>query len=171
MVVSLKKFSQDESAVSPYIYHSILGHAVHDVQLEANLPQEFSAPNLPCLNRSQMDAVKHALQRPLSLIQGPPGTGKTVSSATILYQLVKQRRGRVLFCAPSNTAVNQLCETVNKTGVKIVSVSATSREAMETSLSHLALHNQIKNVEGGMELQSLQLLADTGELSTSDRKR
>ena len=34
-----------------------------------------------------MYAVKHALQRPLSLIQGPPGTGKTVTSATIIYQV------------------------------------------------------------------------------------
>ena len=53
----------------------------------AHLPKHFSAPNLPELNRSQVYAVRHALQRPLSLIQGPPGTGKTVTSATIVYQL------------------------------------------------------------------------------------
>ena len=57
----------------------------------------------------QVYAVKHALQRPLSLIQGPPGTGKTVTSATTTYQLVKHI-GPVLVCAPSNTAVDQLCE-------------------------------------------------------------
>ena len=35
------------------------------------------------------------------MIQGPPGTGKTVTSATILYQLVKQHGGPVLVCAPN----------------------------------------------------------------------
>jgi regulator of nonsense transcripts 1 len=58
--------------------------------------------------------VKHALQRPLSLIQGPPGTGKTVTSATIIYQLVRLHGGPVLVCAPSNTAVDQLTEKIHK---------------------------------------------------------
>jgi regulator of nonsense transcripts 1 len=129
-------------------------------------------PNLPDLNRSQVSAVKHALQRPLSLIQGPPGTGKTVTSATILYKLVKQHGGPVLVCAPSNTAVDQLCEKVHKTGLKVVRVCAKSREALETPVAHLALHNQIKKVEGSLELQKLQLLKEeTGELSSSDEKR
>ena len=35
----------------------------------SHLPKHFSAPNLPDLNRSQVYAVRHALQRPLSLIQ------------------------------------------------------------------------------------------------------
>jgi len=64
----------------------------------------------------QVYAVKHALQRPLSLIQGPPGTGKTVTSATIIYQLVRLHGGPVLVCAPSNTAVDQLTEKIHKYG-------------------------------------------------------
>lgn len=68
---------------------------------------------------SQVYAVKHALQRPLSLIQGPPGTGKTVTSATIVYQLVRQGGGPVLVCAPSNTAVDQLTEKIHRTGLKV----------------------------------------------------
>lgn len=63
--------------------------------------------------------MKHALQRPLSLIQGPPGTGKTVTSATIVYQLVKQSGGAVLVCAPSNIAVDQLTEKIHRTGLKV----------------------------------------------------
>ena len=50
------------------------------------------------------------------MIQGPPGTGKTVTSATVLYQLVKQHSGPVLVCVPSNTAAdNSACdnETTN----------------------------------------------------------
>lgn len=62
------------------------------------------------------------------LLPGPPGTGKTVTSATIIYQLVKLQAWPVLVCAPSNTAVDQLCEKVHKTELKGVRVSAESRE-------------------------------------------
>jgi hypothetical protein len=37
-------------------------------------------------------------------------------------------------------------------------VCAKSREGLDTSVSHLALHNQIKNLESSGELQKLQLL-------------
>ena len=47
-------------------------------------------------------------------LQGPPGTGKTVTSATIVYQLVKQHGGPVLVCAPSNTAVDQVKQIRSK---------------------------------------------------------
>jgi len=172
MQAALRKFAVDDSSVSAYIYHRLLGHEVDDVLFRCHLPRHFSAPNLPDLNRSQVYAVKHALQRPLSLIQGPPGTGKTVTSATILYQLVKQHGGPVLVCAPSNTAVDQLCEKIHKTGLKVVRVCAKSREAIDTPVAHLALHNQIKNMEGSLELQKLlQLKEETGELSVSDEKR
>ena len=69
MQAALKKFAVDDSSVSTYIYHRLLGHEVEDVQFRCNLPRHFSADNLPDLNRSQVFAVKHALQRPLSLIQ------------------------------------------------------------------------------------------------------
>jgi len=172
MQTALKKFAVDDSSVSAYIYHRLLGHEVDDVLFRTHLPRHFSAPNLPDLNRSQVYAVKHALQRPLSLIQGPPGTGKTVTSATIIYQLVKLHGGPVLVCAPSNTAVDQLCEKVHKTGLKVVRVCAKSREALDTPVAHLALHNQIKKLEGNNEFSKLQMLKEeTGELSSSDEKR
>ena len=97
------------------------------------------------------------------MIQGLPGTGKTVTSATILYQLVKQHGGPVVVCAPSNTAVDQLCEKVHMTELKVVRVCAKSREAIDTPVSHLALHNQIKKMEGSLELQKLQQLKPQGK--------
>ena len=172
MQASLKKFAVDDSSVSTYIYHKLLGHEVEDVLFRCQLPRHFSAPNLPDLNKSQVYAVKHALQRPLSLIQGPPGTGKTVTSATIVYQLVKQHGGPILVCAPSNTAVDQLTEKIHQTGLKVVRVCAKSREAIDSPVSHLALHNQIRNMDSYSELRKLQQLKDeTGELSSSDEKR
>ena len=71
-----------------------------------------------------------------------------MTSATIVYQLVKQNGGPVLVCAPSNTAVDQLTEKIDKTVLKIVRVCAKSREAIESPVTHLALHNQIKNLPG-----------------------
>ncbi|KAK9694069.1 AAA domain [Popillia japonica] len=172
MQLALKKFAVDDSSVSPYIYHRLLGHEVEDVLFRCHLPKHFSAPNLPDLNRSQVYAVKHALQRPLSLIQGPPGTGKTVTSATIVYQLVKQNGGPVLVCAPSNTAVDQLTEKIHRTSLKVVRLCAKSREAIDSPVSFLALHNQIRKMETNTELQKLQQLKDeTGELSSVDEKR
>lgn len=172
MQLSLRKFAVDDTSVSGYIYHRLLGHEVEEVLFRCHLPKHFSAPNLPDLNRSQVYAVKHALQRPLSLIQGPPGTGKTVTSATIVYQLVKQSGGPVLVCAPSNIAVDQLTEKIHKTGLKVVRLCAKSREAIDSPVSFLALHNQIRNMDAATELQKLQQLKDeTGELSSVDEKR
>lgn len=174
MQAALRKFAVDDSSVSPYIYHRLLGHVEVDELIfrHIHLPKQLSAPNLPTLNNSQQYALKHALQRPLSLIQGPPGTGKTVTSATIVYQLVKQTGGTVLVCAPSNTAVDQLTEKIHKTGLKVVRLCAKSREAIDSPVSFLALHNQIRNLEDNGELQKLQQLKEeTGELSSADEKR
>uniref|UniRef100_A0A8C1YGQ9 UPF1 RNA helicase and ATPase n=1 Tax=Cyprinus carpio TaxID=7962 RepID=A0A8C1YGQ9_CYPCA len=90
MQSALKTFAVDETSVSGYIYHKLLGHEVEDVIIKCQLPKRFTAQGLPDLNHSQVYAVKTVLQRPLSLIQGPPGTGKTVTSATIVYHLARQ---------------------------------------------------------------------------------
>ncbi|XP_055910009.1 regulator of nonsense transcripts 1 homolog [Eupeodes corollae] len=175
MLRALKVFAMDRNSVSHYIYAHLLGHGRPDGWddvFRGPVPKLFSAPNLPDLNRSQVYAVKHAIQRPLSLIQGPPGTGKTVTSATIVYQLVKQNGGTVLVCAPSNTAVDQLTEKIHRTNLKVVRVCAKSREAIDSPVSFLALHNQIRNMETNVELKQLQQLKDeTGELSRADEKR
>lgn len=172
MQSALKTFAVDETSVWGYIYHKLLGHEVEDVVIKCSLPKRFSAPSLPELNHSQVYAVKTVLQRPLSLIQGPPGTGKTVTSATVVYHLSKQNQGQVLVCAPSNIAVDQLTEKIHKTGLKVVRLCAKSREAIDSPVSFLALHNQIRNMDSMPELQKLQQLKDeTGELSSTDEKR
>ena len=88
-----------------------------------------------------------------------------MTSATIIYQLARQQgSGPVLVCAPSNTAVDQLTEKVALTGLKVVRICAKSREAIDTPVAHLALHNQTRNLAGFGELRKLQQLKDeTGE--------
>eukprot|EP00112_Aurelia_sp_Birch-Aquarium-sp1_P011569 Seg243.2 transcript_id=Seg243.2/GoldUCD/mRNA.D3Y31 product="Regulator of nonsense transcripts 1" protein_id=Seg243.2/GoldUCD/D3Y31 len=172
MQAAMKTFAVDETSVSGYIYHKLLGHDVEEQNVKCTLPKRFSAPGLPELNHSQVYAVKTVLQRPLSLIQGPPGTGKTVTSATTVYHLAKQGLGQVIVCAPSNIAVDQLTEKIHKTGLKVVRVCAKSREAIDSPVSFLALHNQVRNLDSMPELQKLQQLKDEqGELSSADEKR
>jgi regulator of nonsense transcripts 1 len=131
MQSALKTFAVDETSVSGYIYHKLLGHEVEDVIIKCQLPKRFTAQGLPDLNHSQVCvgsprpsggllpcalhlahpaawlqvyAVKTVLQRPLSLIQGPPGTGKTVTSATIVYHLARQGMGPC-WCAHPATSL------------------------------------------------------------------
>lgn len=62
------------------------------------------------LNPPQQEAVRFALAAPdVAILHGPPGTGKTTTLAEIVYQAV-ERGDRVLACAPSNTAVDNLLE-------------------------------------------------------------
>ncbi|KAG0018355.1 ATP-dependent helicase NAM7 [Entomortierella chlamydospora] len=165
-------FAVDESSVSGYIYHRLLGHEVESQILKTQMPKRFSAPNLPELNHSQVFAVKSVLQKPLSLIQGPPGTGKTVTSASLVYHLAKMNMGQVLVCAPSNVAVDQLTEKINATRLKVVRMTAKSREALDSPVKALTLHEQVINNDTNPELQKLiQLKNEQGELSSSDEKK
>ena len=70
---ALKVFAIDDTSVTGYIYHKLLGHPAEE-QLIANpkMPDkdDFTAPGLPPLNESQVQAVASVLQRPMSLIQG-----------------------------------------------------------------------------------------------------
>ncbi|CAG8512348.1 11996_t:CDS:2 [Cetraspora pellucida] len=133
---------------------------------------EFSAPNLPELNHSQVYDMKSVLQKPLSLIQGPPRTGKTVTSATIAYHLAKMNPDQVLVCALSNIAVDQLTEKIHATGLKVVCLTAKSHEALDSPVLFLTLHEQIHNNDTNVELQKLiQLKTEQEELSSSDKKK
>ena len=50
---------------------------------------------------------------------------------------------QVLVAAPSNVAVDQLAEKIEKTGLKVVRIAAKSREAIASSMEHLTLHYQV----------------------------
>lgn len=172
MQVAMKTFAVDEMSLSGFIYHKILGHEIDMQILKTQMPKRFSVPGLPELNHSQVSAVKSVLQKAFSLIQGPPGTGKTVTSASIVYHLAKMNPGQVLVCAPSNVAVDQLAEKIHITGLKVVRVTAKSREALDSPISFLTLHEQVNNNDTNTELQKLiQLKTEQGELSSSDEKK
>ena len=66
---ALKAFAIDDTSVTGYIYHMLLGHAVEEQHISAKLPPDYEVEGLPPLNESQEAAVASVLQRPLSLIQ------------------------------------------------------------------------------------------------------
>ena len=68
------------------------------------------------LNPSQQNAVEFAMSaNDIAIIHGPPGTGKTTTVVEIIRQAVANGE-RVLACAPSNTAVDNLLERLVAAG-------------------------------------------------------
>ncbi|KAF1777274.1 P-loop containing nucleoside triphosphate hydrolase [Phytophthora cactorum] len=176
MQAAMKTFAVDDTSLTGYLYHKILGHdvGVQALRIPRSVGTHFSAPGLPELNTFQMEAVKGVLEQPLSLIQGPPGTGKTVTSASIVFHMSKQNMGQVLVTAPSNIAVDHLTMKISATGLRVVRLAAKSREAVASSVEHLSLHAMIKSLDSPdkADLRKLmQLKDDQGELSSQDEKR
>lgn len=60
------------------------------------------------LNKSQRNAIVSALSRRVCLIQGPPGTGKTITTAHLISAHVRLCGRKVLACASSNVATDNL---------------------------------------------------------------
>jgi hypothetical protein len=54
MQAALKSFAVDDTSVSGYLYHKLLGHEVQAQTLRVVLPKRYSAPGLPELNHSQV---------------------------------------------------------------------------------------------------------------------
>ncbi|WP_146578054.1 AAA domain-containing protein [Neorhodopirellula pilleata] len=79
------------------------------------------------LNPPQRDAVAFALLADdFAIIHGPPGTGKTTTLAEIIAQAV-DRGERVLACAASNTAVDNLLERLQRLVPYVVRVGHPAR--------------------------------------------
>ena len=79
------------------------------------------------LNPSQCEAIQFALSaRDLAIIHGPPGTGKTTSVVAFIREAVL-RGEKVLACAPSNTAVDNLLERLAVCGQRVVRVGHPAR--------------------------------------------
>lgn len=170
----LKEFAADETSVSGYIYHKLLGHEIDNVSFKADPPANLSIPGVGELNTSQLAAVTSVLRSPLSLIQGPPGTGKTVVSTTIVYHINRMTKESVLVCAPSNVAADQLADRLNKTGLNVVRLAAKSREfVLSDSIKEISLGSLVKSAQGvSPELLKLQQLKDElGELSDRDGRK
>lgn len=72
------------------------------------------------LNEPQRAAIELALAaEDVAVIHGPPGTGKTTTVVEFIRQAI-QRGQKVLACAPSNLAVDNLCERLIAAGENVL---------------------------------------------------
>jgi superfamily I DNA and/or RNA helicase len=87
-------------------------------------------PYLPldsALNPSQQEAVRFALAaQDVAILHGPPGTGKTTAVVELIRQAIR-RGDRVLACAPSNLAVDNLLERLVAAGERVVRLGHPAR--------------------------------------------
>ncbi len=101
----------------------LLGEREPTFQKNVKIPTEISQR----LNPSQHQAIRHALAaNDLAIIHGPPGTGKTTTVVEVIRLLVA-RGERVLACAPSNTAVDNLLERLLAIGEPAVRLGHPAR--------------------------------------------
>lgn len=97
-----------------------------------------------------------------------------MTSTTLVYHLAKQKLGKVLVCAPSNIAVDQLTDKINGTGLRVVRLCARSRENISSNVDYLSLHEQVKHLKKGnyARMQELMLRKEEqGELNEPDDKK
>ena len=103
---------------------------LRDILLYDREPQFSQLPNLTeldDLNPSQQEAVRFAMSsQDLAIIHGPPGTGKTTTVVEVIRCAVQQG-ARVLACAPSNTAVDNLVERLSLRDCSVVRLGHPAR--------------------------------------------
>lgn len=107
---------------------------------EPSRPAAISAWFDHGLDASQRDAVATALAAPtVARIHGPPGTGKTTALVELCRQAVAAGE-RLLACAPSNVAVDNLAGRLAAAGVRVVRLGHPARmqpDARDVSLAQL----------------------------------
>ncbi|GLE05347.1 hypothetical protein PINS_up014360 [Pythium insidiosum] len=88
------------------------------------------------LNASQLEAIRFALaSKDIALIHGPPGTGKTTTVVEFILQAVRTFHMKVLVCAPSNIAVDNVLE---KMATAVGRASSSHERLQMTRIGHPA---------------------------------
>jgi regulator of nonsense transcripts 1 len=82
---------------------------------------------------------------------------------------------QVLVAAPSNVAVDHLTEKIAAAGIKVVRISARSREIVSTAVDHLCLHNMVSELASATIPELARLLKtkqeSAGQLNDADERR
>ena len=108
---AMKMFAVDETSVSGYLYHRLLGHDVEQQTLRVHMPKRFSAPGLPELNHSQVPFVPVG-HRPRCTAAVPCHEGVASCKLFTTPQAVCQlRRARHMLCSLTAPAVSvRVCQ-------------------------------------------------------------
>ncbi|CAO2822194.1 unnamed protein product [Amaranthus hypochondriacus] len=153
--------------------------------------KEFSfSPFNKNLDHSQKAAITKALSsNNVFLLHGPPGTGKTTTVVEIILQEVK-RGSKILACAASNIAVDNIVERLNPHRVKLVRVGHPARllpQVLESALDAQVLRGDNNSLANDIrkEIKALnakllktkdkgtkrEIMKELRSLSKEERKR
>jgi helicase MOV-10 len=94
------------------------------------------------------------------LVFGPPGTGKTTTLVEAILQFVKSKpESKVLVCAPTNTAADELCKRLTQlNGSEMLRLMAYSRDPREVEASILPYTHT--DPSGHFVIPSLEVLQE-----------
>jgi ATP-dependent RNA/DNA helicase IGHMBP2 len=107
------------------------------------------------LNDQQQLAVDKILAaEELAIVHGPPGTGKTTTLIQAIKAMTRQRQQQILVVAPSNTAVDLLCEKLAAVGLDVLRIGNPARVS-EKMLS-LTLDNKMSAHPRYKEIKALK---------------
>ncbi|CAL6088498.1 DNA_helicase [Hexamita inflata] len=105
--------------------HKVISQIIRGKPDEATAQVQYN--HIQKLNPAQNLACLKALQKNVTLIQGCPGGGKTTTSAYIIKTAMPKHK-KILVCAGTNVAADNLCMALKKIGIMSTRVCAVSRE-------------------------------------------
>jgi DNA polymerase III delta prime subunit len=97
--------------------------------------------DLNALQNKAVSIVQHDI--PFFLLHGPPGTGKSTTLAYAIREKLNSEK-QILFCAPSNTAVDVMTEKLRDLGINVLRIGnpvKISRNTIESSLDYKVIHH------------------------------
>jgi superfamily I DNA and/or RNA helicase len=140
-----KKYNENET--------DLIKILVNERQITYNDTLEISTSEK--LNVYQQNAVKKIVQaKELSIVHGPPGTGKTTTLVEAIKQMIKAGYKKILVTAPSNTAVDLLCEKINDEKISVVRIGNPAR--VNDKIIQLTLDAKILDHKNVKEIKKLK---------------
>ena len=110
----INKESYKDTALYQWVYAEIPQADLHLIQKEELL-------EILALNTEQDDAIRHALNAPLTIVTGPPGTGKSQVVADLIVNLAHKGKNAV-FSSKNNKAVDVVEQRTNGLGERPIMI-------------------------------------------------
>lgn len=153
---------------------SPLASSFHAMQTKRSTQAASIKASKAKLDTAQQIALDFALDlsEPLCVIKGPPGTGKTQVIAQIVANAVSSGQ-KVLACAPSNMAVDNMVEKFIQEGLQVIRIGNPQRiseAALDVSLGNV-VRKKLEPFRESMRLQRRSLRADLQAADNADEAR